>query len=475
MLYTVSVSLQLPAEHQWIPHKPSHKQALFLSLSCREALYGGSAGCGKSDALLMAAAQGIEIPGYRAILFRRTYKDLIKPDALMDRARRWWSKTPARWSHEEMCWHFPSGATIGFGYMDCVGDLENYQGGAYQFVGWDEQTHFPGDWITYMFSRIRRTESFPKNFPLRMRGATNPGSIGHDFTVERYGIRTDAPFPPGSPPVVHRNALGMVDRVFLPAHAEDNPGLDWSDYERSLEQLTPIKRKQLKEGWWIQDSSGLVYPNAGSALFVDSLPPGEDWSYVLAFDIGASNNCAFAIYAVSKYRPEIYLLSTSEPEGLNTPRDLALHIRGLDSVYHFASIVGDYGGLGKGYLEEFRKYFAIPVEYAEKQNKRGYIELFDGAIANGMVRIVKSGCATWIDESGKLLWKNGQRLEEMPGMRNHSCDASLYGWRKASHYSHEERPIEKRLDAQEQLEAIAFTTEQDSLDRYGVVLPDCLM
>lgn len=469
------MTLQLPTDYRWIPHTPSPKQALFLRLACREGLYGGSAGCGKSDALLMAAAQGINIPEYRAILFRRTYKDLIKPDALMDRARKWWSKTPARWSHDEMCWHFPSGATIGFGYMDCAGDLENHQSAAYQFIGWDEQTHFPGEWITYMFSRLRRTKGFPKDFPLRMRGATNPGSIGHDFTVSRYGIRTDAPFPPGSPPVVVRGDSGAVERVFLPAHAEDNPGLDWADYEKSLEQLSPIKRKQLKEGWWVQDSSGLVYPNACNARMAESLPDGEEWRYVLCFDIGATNNCAFAIYAVSKYLPEIYLLRTMEPPGLNTPTDLGNYLLALESQYHFDAIAGDYGGLGKGYVEEFRKYFSIPVEYVEKNNKRGYIELFDGAVATGMVRVVKSGCATWIDEAGKLLWKNDQRIDEMPGMANHSCDAALYGWRKCAHYTHEARPARLGHDEQERLELERMEREEESLNRYGMQLPEAWM
>jgi len=34
-----------------------------------EVLFGGSAGGGKSDALLMAALQYVDVPGYAAILF----------------------------------------------------------------------------------------------------------------------------------------------------------------------------------------------------------------------------------------------------------------------------------------------------------------------------------------------------------------------------------------------------------------------
>ena len=41
----------------YIPHKPTPKQLAFLMLDVREALYGGAAGGGKSDARLLAALE----------------------------------------------------------------------------------------------------------------------------------------------------------------------------------------------------------------------------------------------------------------------------------------------------------------------------------------------------------------------------------------------------------------------------------
>jgi hydroxymethylbilane synthase len=46
----------LKSPRGYIPHTPHPKQAEFLALDCEEALYGGAAGGGKSDALIMAAA-----------------------------------------------------------------------------------------------------------------------------------------------------------------------------------------------------------------------------------------------------------------------------------------------------------------------------------------------------------------------------------------------------------------------------------
>src|SRR5262245_19963818 len=73
----------------WIPHEPHPRQGLFLDIEAEEAFYGGAAGGGKSDALLIAALQYVDQPGYAALLLRRTYADLTLPEALMARAREW--------------------------------------------------------------------------------------------------------------------------------------------------------------------------------------------------------------------------------------------------------------------------------------------------------------------------------------------------------------------------------------------------
>ena len=41
----------------YVPHDPTPKQLAYLMLPHREAFYGGAAGGGKSDALLMGALQ----------------------------------------------------------------------------------------------------------------------------------------------------------------------------------------------------------------------------------------------------------------------------------------------------------------------------------------------------------------------------------------------------------------------------------
>lgn len=226
-------------ENKWIPksHRPSNKQAEFLGLTCREALYGGAAGGGKSEALLMGALQFVDVPGYGAILLRRTYQDLSLPEALKDRAMQWLAGTDARWSGGTHTWTFPSTARICFGYLETDMDKFRYQSAAFQYIGFDELTQFPEPHYRYMFSRLRRLEK--SMVPLRMRSASNPGNIGHDWVKQRF--MEEGP---------------RYGRVFIPAKLADNPHVDQEAYRRSLMQLDPITRKQYLEGDWTAKIGG---------------------------------------------------------------------------------------------------------------------------------------------------------------------------------------------------------------------------
>lgn len=223
--------------NQWMTHSPTAKQAAFLSLDHLEALYGGAAGGGKSDAMLMAALQYVDVPHYAAILFRRTYADLALPGALMDRAGEWLHSTAAKWNSGTKTWTFPSGATISFGYLERDADKYRYQGAEFQMVGFDELTQFQETSYRYLFSRLRRLEG--SEVPLRMRGASNPGGEGHQWVYERF--------------IVGGREAG---RLFIPAGIDDNPHIDKAEYLRSLSELDEITRMQLLQGLWVTDPTG---------------------------------------------------------------------------------------------------------------------------------------------------------------------------------------------------------------------------
>lgn len=220
-----------PRINRYIPWEPSETQAAFLLLDGREALYGGAAGGGKSVALLMAALQYVDVPGYHALLLRRTFAALSKPGALIDLAHDWLQGTDAQWNEQRKQWTFPSGATLTFGYLDSEGDKYQYQGAAFQFVGFDELTQFTRTQYQYLFSRCRKKVGL--DVPLRVRSASNPGGEGHAWVYERFFTEGRA-----------------KRRVFIPARLDDNPHLDKDSYREMLAELSPVERRQLEHGDW---------------------------------------------------------------------------------------------------------------------------------------------------------------------------------------------------------------------------------
>lgn len=235
---------------QYTPQTPTLKQATFLALDCREAFFGGAAGPGKSSALLMAALQFVDVPGYSALILRRTYADLSLPGAIMSRAHEWLAGTDARWNGSTKTYTFPSGATLTFGYLQNGGDHLRYQGAEFTFVGFDELTQFPRYQYTYLFSRLRRLKGV--DVPIRMRSASNPGGPGHEWVRKRF--------------ILNGRRKG---RVFIPARMGENPYLDQQEYNESLSKLDPVTCKQLRDGDWHVAKSGLVYPDMASLCTVE--------------------------------------------------------------------------------------------------------------------------------------------------------------------------------------------------------------
>ncbi len=188
----------------------------------------------------MAALQFVDVPGYAALLFRRSFADLNLPGALMDRAHSWLGATAAHWNAHDHVWTFPSGATLTFGYLESERDKYRYQSSEVQYIGFDELTQFAESQYLYLFSRLRRLAT--SELPLRMRSASNPGGEGHEWVRARF--------------VDERS---NESRVFVPARLADNPHLDQLGYAANLAELDAVTRAQLLEGDWQVRPEGVMF------------------------------------------------------------------------------------------------------------------------------------------------------------------------------------------------------------------------
>lgn len=246
----------------------SKQQFQFLASTATEVLFGGSAGGGKSWCLLAGALQHVDTPGYSALILRKSYADLTKAGALMDRAREWLSGTDAYWEGLAHRWRFPSGASVEFGNLGDIGAEFRYQSAEYQGIFIDEATQVPENQIRYMFSRLRKRVDI--DVPLRMRYATNPGGVSHGYFNSRF-------IDPKT-----RDTTA----VYIPAKIRDNPYINYDEYVGSLDHLDPITRRQLLNGDWTARISGGYFRREWYEIFADA--PVDLYGHVRFWDLAAS-------------------------------------------------------------------------------------------------------------------------------------------------------------------------------------------
>lgn len=257
-----------PRMTPFIPHQPTPKQSAFLLLTCLEAFYGGAGGGGKSDALLMAALQYVDVPGYSALILRKSYSDLTLPGALLERSQRWLAGTGAKWNGETKIWTFPSGAKLSFGYLESLTDVQRYQSAEFQMIAFDELTQFPEYSYRFLFSRLRRLEG--SGIPIRMRSASNPGNIGHVWVQRRF--------------IEEGPEHG---RIFIPAKLVDNPFLDADEYNKSLAELDVVTRAQIQEGDWTIRAKGGLFQRQWFQIASEA-PAGPEVRRVRYWDLAAT-------------------------------------------------------------------------------------------------------------------------------------------------------------------------------------------
>lgn len=327
---------------------PQLKQIEFMERPEYEVLYGGAAGGGKSDALLMEALRQVHIPNYRGIIFRDTTKQL---EGLISRSMDVYPRAfkEIRFNQTKMTWTFSSGAKIFFGYMQRDNDKYNYQGKAYDFIGFDELTHFTWEQYSYLMSRNRPVGPGTRVY---MRATANPGGKGMQWVKDRF----ITPAPPRTR-IWETNEIRTPEgdkvktrrsRIYIPATVFDNKKLLENDphYLDNLAALPEAEREALLYGNW-ESFEGQVftewrndpdhYEDRKWTHVIKPFYIPEDWKIYRGFDFGYAKPFSVAWYAVDYkgklYRIKEYYGCTGEPNvGLKIhPQEIARNIREIEN------------------------------------------------------------------------------------------------------------------------------------------------
>lgn len=318
------------------------RQSEFLSREEDEVLYGGAAGGGKTDALLIdLIAMCTEHPGSNTLLIRRRLNDLKKPGSAIPRSHEMLSGR-ASWNGSESKWTFRNGSVLQFGHCQHETDVYNYQGAQIDRLAFDELTQFTEFQYRYLKSRVRATQPGVRT---GTRAATNPGGVGHAWVKERF-IQGRSPETPWSVRESVQTPSGETGErdlslAYIPARVWDNQALldRDPDYPVRLASLGDSLSRALLEGDWDQFEGQYFTEWRREVHVVEPFPIPPQWARYRAVDYGYSSPfcCLWLAHAPSGeivvYR-EVYGTKRLD-------RDQALMIKARSAGETFRGSFGD--------------------------------------------------------------------------------------------------------------------------------------
>jgi predicted phage terminase large subunit-like protein len=277
-------------------------QEAFLRTPADIAIYGGAAGGGKTFSLLMKPLAYANVKGFGAVIFRRTYVQVMDEGGPWDTATQLYGPLGARMNMSDMAFKFPGGGVVSFSHLDSEADLINKQGSQICLIGFDELTHFSERQFFFMMSRNR---SLCGVRPC-IRGTVNPDAdswlvtgpggwgtgfiswwIGADgFPIQeragkiRWFVRRDGELVWADTAAELQLRFGQDQMpksvTFIPAKLTDNQILMTADpgYLGNLQALSLVDRERFLGGnWLIRPSMGTMFRKEWFRT-VEMLPQG---------------------------------------------------------------------------------------------------------------------------------------------------------------------------------------------------------
>lgn len=282
-------------------------QELFLASPAKIAIYGGSAGSGKTFADLLAALRYAALqpmPGYNAVIFRRVMPQVTLPGGLWDESQNIYRFAGGKPNQSRYEWRWPQYRTkIKFASMQYDSDRLAWQGSQLAFIAFEELTHFLESQVFYMLSRARSTCGV---MPV-VRGTTNPdadswvkvflapwvdetyeGPGGHARSGEiRWFVRDGGVIHWLAPGERHPDAVSVT---FIAASIYDNPALLNADpsYLSALKALPLVERQRLLYGDWSARNTGSLFKRHWFPL-IDAVPSASDIARIVRYwDLAAT-------------------------------------------------------------------------------------------------------------------------------------------------------------------------------------------
>lgn len=329
-----------------LPYKPHPKQNLFHSSDADVVLFGGSAGPGKSFALLMdALIFVIENPGSTANLMRRTFPEL--ENSLIRRSLEIFPPEICRYNSAKHQWTINTGggkkSYLIFTHCERADDVHKHRSSEWQYLGVDESTSFTQEMLEYLYTRVRSSQPGVK---CKIRLCSNPGLLGHGAHKKYFAIGEKEPYETWRPAKQPGDKYDPPSRAFIPATIFDNPALIANDpgYLARLEALPEGLKRMLLYGEW-EGFSGQYFSEFDRDVHViQPFTIPRHWKRYRSVDFGFAKPFACEWHAIDErghcytYR-EAYKTGLIDSEQAKLIKSMSINTDGEAEVFEFT--VGD--------------------------------------------------------------------------------------------------------------------------------------
>lgn len=226
--------------------------------------------------------------------------------------------------------------------------------------------------------------------------------------------------------------------------AHQNPHINWQRQLDEIKANRPLymETPQFRQWYlneWVIETDKLVYKfHPDRNLFRDlPYPQSKGWNYVLSCDLGWEDDTAVVLSAYHDNDPTFWILNTFKQKHMTFDMVEAKLLTYLNDPKHpVNSVIID--GANKQGVETMTTRSKIHFEYADKLGKVDHIEVCNGDLIQGKIKIHVDS-HDLVDEMMSLVWKTaGDKIvypkKEHPSLPNHLCDAFLYGWFNGYHF-----------------------------------------
>lgn len=338
---------------------------------------------------------------------------------------------------------FPNGSIILISGAGSRREVEKCRGLKYPVVIVDEAQVFSKDLFDYMVDEVFAPAVLDYRGQIMATGTPNAACAGAFFDITTGAEQGWS---------IHEWTLDDNPFLFksLESGEDDPPFADMLEEELELickrRGWTRQHSGFLREyrGMWVRDDSDLVFAVDPNNIYVSGLDPTVDWEYVLGVDVGYEDPMAFVVLAYSEDNGQVVVVESYTEEHM-IPSQAAAEVQRIMERYpRIDDVVVDAGGAGKGYAEEMKQRWDIPVIAAKKTEKTVYLEFLNGDLRTGALKVLDT-CRGLVQEMSLLQWNSRKKdrgvFDYDKAYADHQCDALLYAWRLCRHHEYEAKKV----------------------------------